>query len=80
MQQRSRQLRAQLTGRLIRDILSRPERDIMPGQIRPDKKIMKAAYKILKTPKDLQQSDNKEPNPRRLKAWRVDSSISPRYN
>ena len=52
----------------------------MPGQIRPDKKTMKAAYKILKTPKPLQQSDDREPNRRRLHAWNVDSSISPRYN
>lgn len=52
----------------------------MPGQIRPDEKMMRVAYKILKTPKKLQQSNDKEPDKKRLNAWRVDSSISPRYN
>lgn len=52
----------------------------MPGQIRPEKKVMKVAYQILKTPKPLRQSEQKEPDPKRLFAWRVDSSISPRYS
>jgi hypothetical protein len=52
----------------------------MPGQIRPDKKMMKTVYTILKTPKKLQQSNTEEPNPRRLNEWRIDSSVSPRFN
>lgn len=52
----------------------------MPGQIRPEKKLMKVVYQILKTPKHLQQKLDKEPDAKRLNAWRVDSSISPRYN
>jgi hypothetical protein len=51
----------------------------MPGQIRPDTKVMKVAYKILKTPKKLQQGNEKEANKKRLEAWRVDSSVSARY-
>lgn len=62
------------------DNLSTVERDSMPGQIRPEKKLMKVVYEILKTPKPLQQKLDKEPDQKRLNAWRVDSSISPRYN
>lgn len=50
----------------------------MPGQIRPIVKIKKVAYKILKTPKDLQQKDNPEPDKKRYEAWRVDSQLLPR--
>lgn len=53
---------------------------IMPGQIRPDKALRKAAYKILKTPKDLQQKDDRRPSAERVEAWKINSSISPRYN
>lgn len=52
----------------------------MPGQIRPVQKTMKVVYKILKTPKKLQQRDEKEPNDRRLQSWKIDSSLSPRYS
>lgn len=52
----------------------------MPGQIRPDKALMKVAYKILKTPKKLQQGNDKEPSEKRIQAWKIDSSIAPRYN
>ena len=52
----------------------------MPGQIRPDHKLMKLAYKILKTPVKLQQKDEKEPNDKRIKSWTIDSSLAPRYN
>ena len=48
----------------------------MPGQIRPDKKSMKIAYKILKTPKDLQQKDDRRPSDRRLREWFRDSSTA----
>ena len=52
----------------------------MPGQIRPDEKMMKVVYKILKTPKKLQQRNEREPSDRRLQSWKIDSSIAPRYN
>lgn len=60
------------------DGLSTTERFIMPGQIRPDAKVRKIAYKILKTPKDLQQKDNPEPSKKRYESWKVDSQIYPR--
>jgi len=47
----------------------------MAGQIRPDKKLMKLAYKILKTPKDRQQ-DNKKPTERQMREWSVNNSTS----
>lgn len=58
--------------------MSTNERDRMPGQIRPIPKVRKIAYKILKTPKDLQQKDNPEPSKKRYESWKVDSQIYPR--
>jgi hypothetical protein len=52
----------------------------MPGQIRPNKKMMKTAYKILGTPKDMQQRNDDRPSEKRVYSWRIDSSIAPRYN
>lgn len=45
----------------------------MPGQVRPNKEAMKIAYKILKTPKDLQQVNDKKPSDKRLREWFRDS-------
>lgn len=49
----------------------------MPGQIRPLEKIRKVAYKILKTPKELQQDNQPEVSKRRFRRWKIDSSIYP---
>ena len=48
----------------------------MPGAIRPNKRAMKIAYKILKVRKDQQQRNQEEPSPRRKREWFVDSSQS----
>jgi len=45
----------------------------MPGMLRPIKTATKIAYKILKTPKDMQQHNDKKPNPRRIYSWYRDS-------
>jgi len=45
----------------------------MPGMIRPNKKAMKIAYRILGTPKDMQQKDEKKAPERLVKEWSVDS-------
>lgn len=50
----------------------------MPGQIRPIEKVKKIAYKILKTPKDLQQKENPVPDKKRYESWKIDSQILPR--
>jgi len=45
--------------------------------IRPDKKAMKIAYTVLKTPKELQQEDKKkEPSEKRIQEWMADSELS----
>jgi hypothetical protein len=46
----------------------------MPGQIRPDAKLKKLAYKILQTPKELQQKNTPKPSEKRYNAWHINSS------
>ena len=49
----------------------------MPGCIRPNKTAMKIAYKILKTPKDLRQRNEKDKETERRKfEWFKDTSWS----
>ena len=48
----------------------------MPGQPRPNAKAAKIVYKILGTPKDLQQFTDKKPSERRVEEWFIDSSAS----
>jgi len=48
----------------------------MPGQIRINKKATKIAYKILKTPKELQQKNEEKPSDRLKQQWFKDSSLS----
>lgn len=48
----------------------------MPGQVRPNKKAAQIAYKILKTPKDKRQDNQKKPDPKRIKEWFRDSSTA----
>lgn len=48
----------------------------MPGQPKPNLKAALIAYKILKTPKDLQQHTQKKPSEKRLEEWFRDSSTS----
>lgn len=48
----------------------------MPGTIRPSKKAMKIAYKILKTPKDQQQKNQKRAPVEKIREWFRDSSFS----
>lgn len=50
----------------------------MPACPKPNKKAAKLAYKILNTPKDMQQGakETKEEVDRRIKAWFRDSSAS----
>ena len=47
---------------------------IMPGSIRSNKKAMKIAYELLKTPKDRQQKNEKKPSIKRLREWYRDNS------
>lgn len=49
---------------------------IMAGQIRPDEKLAKLAYKLLGTPKDQQQKDTPKPTDDQKKRWYVDSLMS----
>jgi hypothetical protein len=44
----------------------------MPGAIRPNKKAMKIAYNILKTPKGKRQKSEK-PSPELIREWLKDS-------
>jgi hypothetical protein len=46
----------------------------MPGQIRPDEKLLKVVNKILQKPKERRQKNEKEPSDKRVDRWRVDSS------
>ena len=48
----------------------------MAAQIRPNAKLMKAAFKILKTPKTLQQKWDKHPTAKRRYEWNVDQNTS----
>ena len=48
----------------------------MPGAPRPNVKAMKLAYKILKTPKDKQQDNQKKPSEKMHKEWFRDSSTA----
>lgn len=48
----------------------------MPASPRPNKKAMEIAYKILKTPKEQRQVDQKRPPEKTIKAWRIDSSVA----
>jgi len=48
----------------------------MAGQIRPDKKLMKLVYKIMKTPKDLQQDNERVVSAKKQKEWFIDSLMS----
>lgn len=51
----------------------------MPGQIRPDKKMIKVLNQILEKPKDLQQKNEKVPSEKRRQAWMINSySIIPK--
>ena len=42
----------------------------MPGQIRSDKKAMKIAYEILKTPEELQQGKKNKLTDKTINEWR----------
>lgn len=48
----------------------------MPNAPRPDKKMAKLAYKILHTPKDLQQFGRDKPTEKQKEAWYIDSVTS----
>lgn len=48
----------------------------MAGMLRPNKKAMKIAYKILKVPKDKQQQNQKEPSQKQIQEWYRDSTVS----
>ena len=48
----------------------------MPGQIRPNRQAMKIAYRILNTPKDKQQDNQKRPTDAKIREWFRDSSTA----
>lgn len=48
----------------------------MCGQIRPNSKAMKIAYRILKTLKERQQDNQKKPSPEKIREWFRDSSTA----
>jgi len=48
----------------------------MPQALRPNRKAMQIAYKILKVPKDQQQQNQKKPSPEKIREWFRDSSQS----
>ena len=41
----------------------------MPAQLRPDMKLAKLAYKLMKVEKDQQQKPNPSPSDERKKEW-----------
>ena len=43
---------------------------------RPNEKCMKIAFKILNTPKDKQQDNQKKPSPKKIREWFRDSSTA----
>jgi hypothetical protein len=47
----------------------------MPAQVRPLKEAMKIAYKVLQTPKELQQTNKPKPDKFRLREWDKDSNV-----
>lgn len=48
----------------------------MPGQIRPNKKLMKVAYSILKTNDTMQQCNQPHVSEERKKEWRADTATA----
>ena len=48
----------------------------MPGAPRPNTKAMKIAYKILNTPKEKQQDNQKTPSPEKIREWFRDSTTA----
>ncbi len=48
----------------------------MPVQLRPDAKLAKLAYKLLGTPKDLQQKKDYQPTEKQKIEWRASSSTA----
>lgn len=48
----------------------------MAGQIRPNKKMAKIVYSLLKTPKELQQQDTKKPTERQIREWQSDARFT----
>lgn len=47
----------------------------MPGQIRPNEKLMRAAYKILQTPTNMQQRNEKNVSEKRQQEWAKESVV-----
>ena len=43
---------------------------------RPNEKLAKLAYKILNTPKDLRQDNEKKPSRKRIQGWFRDTVVS----
>lgn len=48
----------------------------MPGQVRPNKKLMKVAYTILATPDNMRQRNEPEVSKERQKGWIADNMMS----
>ena len=48
----------------------------MPAQLRPDMKIAKIAYKLLKTQQDLQQKNTPLPTEKQREEWQTTYSKS----
>ena len=48
----------------------------MASAPRPNEKAMKIAYKILKTPKELQQKNEEQPSEKKKEEWFKDSSMA----
>lgn len=46
----------------------------MPGAIRPNEKLAKIVYKLLKTPKEMQQHNTRKPTEEQKQRWFKDSS------
>lgn len=45
----------------------------MPGQLRPNMKLAKIVYKLLKTPKDQQQKAHPQASDKHIRQWKKDS-------
>jgi len=48
----------------------------MPSGIRPNSKALKIVNRILNTPKDQRQKEDKKPSDKRVNEWWVDSLMS----
>lgn len=48
----------------------------MAAWLRPNQKLAKVVYRLLQTPKQLQQKNDPQPSEKRLASWKIDTSAT----